>query len=956
VKLLSAHLWACCSTSSERLDRFLTMGAPPSGTITFLFTDIEGSTRLWDKQPEKMKAAMQRHHTILKNAINAQDGYIFQIVGDAFFASFQEAGHALDAAVEAQRALQKEKWDLPFPLLVRMGLHSGSVEVLTPDNPAGAYASGPTLNRTSRVVSAAHGGQVLLTQATYELVRDHKSGELSLHDLGERRLRDLIHPEHLYQLSSPGLRAEFPPIKTLDIRPNNLPYQLTGFIGRKTEITEIIHILGGARELTLTGTGGAGKTRLALQIAAELSDDFADGVWFIDLAPISDPSLVVQAIATILGIREHPQQLLADTLISDLHDQELLMILDNCEHLVDASARVTASLLRSAPGIKIIATSREALHIDGENTYHVPSLRVPDLADLPPLETLTEYEAVRLFIERAQAALSSFKATHQNAMSIAQVCTRLDGIPLAIELAAARVKLLKVEQIAARLDDCFQLLTGGNRTALPRQQTLKALIDWSWELLAEDEQKLLSRLSVFVGGCTFESIEAVCSGDGVDSARILDLLSQLVNKSLLVAEREQGQEARLRLLETIRQFAREKLKGPGDGDWVRSAHADYFLKLAEAADREHFRGSEQLTWLNRFETEHDNLRTALEWFQNSAGGIASGLRLAAVLGQFWTSRGYLREGRERLSNILSLPGVQQQTLARAEALAASAELAYRQSDYLVSKGLFEESLAICRKRGEKRDIAIALNGLGNIATDMGDYGSAPALFEQALALWREINNVQGIARALINLGWAALRPGDNTQAELHLKEALTLYQKAGDETGTAMALSGLGEVAVRRGEYQKATELLQESLKFRRELGDKWGIAVSLGSLGWVALAEHELPHATLVLGESLSIRREIGDKGGSAWCLERLAEVARERGLIDPAVRVFGAAAALRSSIGSVIDPVDQPKIDQALAAMRTQLGGADFESAWSEGQKMTLDELIQIALNPNVARGQNG
>jgi predicted ATPase/class 3 adenylate cyclase len=924
------------------------MGALPSGTITFLFTDIEGSTRLWDKQPEKMKAALGRHHAILQNAIASHDGHIFQIVGDAFFASFQEAANAVYAALDAQRALQRENWDLPSPVLVRMALHSGAVEVLTPDNPAGAYASGPTLNRTARVLSAAHGRQVLLTQATYDLLRDHRPKEVNLHDLGQRRLRDLTHPEHLYQLNSEGLKADFPPIKTLDVRPNNLPIQLTGFIGRKTEIAEIIHLLGTARELTLIGTGGAGKTRLALQIAAELSDDFEGGVWFVDLAPISDSSLVIQTIATILGIREDPQQPLTDTLISYLRDRELLLILDNCEHLVNASAKITASLLHTAPKLKIIATSREALHLEGENIYHVPSLQIPDLGNLPPLEKLTQYEAVHRFIERAQAALPSFQATHRNAISLAQVCIRLDGIPLAIELAAARVNLLQVEQIAARLDDRFQLLTGGNRTALPRQQTLKALIDWSWELLSETERSLFCRLSVFVGGCTLEAAETVGSGNGVDKSTVLDLLTQLVDKSLVVVEREGGQEARFRMLETIRQFAREKLSQAGEAARVRSAHADFFIELAAAADREHFRGSEQLTWLNRFETEHDNLRTALEWFQSMDGGIGSGLRLAAVLGQFWTLRGYLREGRERLSKILSLPGARPPTLLRAGALASAAELAYRQSDYPASTTLLEESLAICQEYGDKQGFAIALNGLGNIATDTGDYISAPSFFEKALALWREINNVQGIARALINLGWASLRPGDYPKAEVRLQEALALYQKAGDEAGTAMALSGLGEVAVRRGEYQEATQLLEASLKFRRELGDKWGIAVSLGSLGWVAMCEQDYPRANAVLGESLSIRKEIGDKGGSAWCLERLAEVAGEREFVDQAVRIFGAALALRSSIGSVIDPVDQPKIQRTLAAMRDQLGTAGYDSAWREGQKMTLDEAIRYATRP--------
>ena len=476
----------------------------PSGTVTFLFTDIEGSTQLWERQHEPMQAAFARQEAILRQAVAAEGGYTYKMVGDAFQVAFDTAPAAVRAALEAQRQLQAEPWG-QAPIRVRMALHTGVTEERGDD-----YV-GPALNRVARLLSAGCGGQVLLTQVTSELVWDELPPGASLLDLGEHRLKDLVRPEHVYQLAAPDLPSDFPPLKSLDAFPNNLPIQLTSFIGRETEMVDLKLLLtvDQARLVTLTGSGGTGKTRLALQVAADLLETFKDGVWLVELAQLADPVLIPQTVAAALGVREVPGKSIAAGLIDYLRSRHLLLILDNCEHVIEASARLAGTLLQACPNLFILATSREILGAAGEVPFRVPSLSVPDLRHLPSYEKLTQYEAVSLFLERAGQALPGFTLTAANAPAIARICSRLDGIPLAIELAAARVRLLSVEQIAARLDDSFRLLTGGARTVLPRHQTLKALIDWSYNLLSEAERTLLLRLSVFAGGWTLEAAEEI---------------------------------------------------------------------------------------------------------------------------------------------------------------------------------------------------------------------------------------------------------------------------------------------------------------------------------------------------------------------------------------------------------------------------------------------------------------
>lgn len=939
--------------------------SPPSGAVTFLFSDIEGSTQLWQKDRAGMETALARHHAILKTAISNHGGYVFQIVGDAFCAAFATPAEALLAAFAAQHALLDQAWGEVGPIRVRMALHAGTIEIQPTDYTAGEYRSGITLSRAARLLSAAHGGQVILSHVTAELVRDHLPAEVTLRDLGEHQLKDLIRPEHIFQACAPGLESNFPPLKTLDRHLHNLPIQLTGLIGRERELDEIRALVSAGRLMTLTGPGGTGKTRLALGVAAELGAKFKDGVWLVELAPLANADLVPQTVAAVLDVREQAGRPISAALIENLRPRELLLVLDNCEHLVAACAQLAEALLRACPNLHILATSQEALNIPGEMVWPVPSLSLPEYplrreATTRPADLL-QYEAIRLFAERASAASPAFSITERNAEAVAKICQQLDGMPLAIELAAARVRAFSVEQIAARLaaHERFRLLTAGSRTAPARQQTLEATLDWSYTLLSSVERTVLQRLSVFGGGWTLEAAEAVCGGDGVAAVDVLAVLPNLVDKSLVLVSAMDG-EARYRLLETIRQYAHAKLAERAEADTVRDQHLEYYLHWAESAETKLI-GSDQLAWLRRYEAERDNLQAALGWGQLAPQRAEAALRLAGACGRFWRLHGYLSEGRMHLSNVLSAAEGAATTgaaRARAAALNWAAALAYRQSDYAATRAFCEKALALWRELGSagRAGVAESLNILGQVTAEEGDYVTAPALFEESLALFREVGDPVGSGELLMQLGWAAMRAGDYEQAAPPLEEALPLLRTTGYTTLIAFALAGLAELAVRRGQYDRAVPLLEESLALRRERGEKWGLATALGSLGWVALRRGDFKHMRALLGESLTLRVEIGDRGGIAWCLEKLAEAAllwaqtQVTALAiqgyQRAATVFGAASGLRASVGSVVDPADQPEYDRHLAALRAVLGEAAFAAAWTEGRALTLDQALREAL----------
>jgi predicted ATPase/class 3 adenylate cyclase len=896
------------------------MAELPSGTVTFLLTDVEGSTALWEQAPEAMRAALARHDALFEESICQHRGVHIRPrgEGDSRFAVFSSAPDAVAAAVAIQRALTTEPWPTPRPIKVRIGVHSGEAELRDGDY------YGSAVNRCGRLRGIGHGGQVLLSEATTGLVRDDLPAGASLLDLGEHRLRDLSRPERVFQLIIAGLPVEFPTLRTLDARPNNLPTQLTSFIGREREMADVKRLLAATRLLTLTGAGGAGKTRLALQVAADVLEAYPDGVWLVELAPISDPSLVPQTIASVFGLHDERGRPLPATLADYLRPKRLLLVLDNCEHLIEACAALVDGLLRACPPLRILATSREALGIAGETAWRMPSLSLPDRNQLPSTESLTQYEAVRLFIERAVAAQRSFGVTNQNAPAVAQVCHQLDGIPLAIELAAARVKVLAVEQIAARLDDCFRLLTGGSRTALPRQQTLRAAIDWSFSLLSEAERILLRRLSVFAGGWTLEAAEAVCGdrepdissqgsadagGTPTADSRLLtpedvfDVLSHLVDKSLVLAE-EQGGEERYRLLETVRQYAQDRLREAGEAASVRNWHRDWFLELVERAEPQ-LQGPEQAVWFERLETEHDNLRAALAWSETNPGGLEDVLRLAGPMWWFWILRGHVREGRERLARILAQAPAP--TSQRAKVLQGAGYLAFAQGDYDHAQALMEESLVLSRQLGDKRGIAIALAQLGRMAHGQGEYATATTLLEDSQALFEELGSELGLPYPVACI---------------------------------------LGDVARDQGDDRRARELYEGALTRARGRGDKHAIAYVLRGLAYLLRACNDSGQAEALFKESLTQVWELKDQRCACLSIGGLARATVGQGRDARAARLFGMAEGIGQLVGTRVPPAEREAYEQDLATVRGVLSEESFAAAWAEGRAMSIEQAIAYAL----------
>ena len=677
-------------------------------------------------------------------------------------------------------------------------------------------------------------------------------------------------------------------------RDNNLPLQLTGLVGREREIAEVGRLLADARLLTLTGPGGSGKTRLALTVAGEVVEEYEDGAWVVELAPLSDPELVPQAVASVLGVREVPGSPLLKTLADHLLSKSMLLVLDNCEHLIDSSASLAEALLRRCPDLSILATSREALGLTGESSWPVPPLSLPDPRHLPAVESLPSYEAARLFIERAVAVEPGFEPNSQNAMAIAQVCYRLDGMPLAIELAAARVRVLSVEQISSRLDDRFGLLTGGGRTALPRQKTLRAAMDWGHELLPERERILFRRLSVFVSGFTLGAAESVCVWDELEREEVLDLLTSLVDKSL-VNVADQGNEVRYRLLETIRQYGGEKLRLSGEESALRRRHACFFLKLAEEAEPE-LKGAQQVEWLDRLEEDHGNLRVAIRWALEE-GEIEIALRLTASAAHLRYPRGYLNEGRNQLE--VALADGTGSHAARAKALTEVGWFALEQSDYEQAQRLLEESLIMFRELGDTYGVAHALECLVVAKTRGREYGRAAQLGEESLALYRELGHKWGIAMSLTNLGILAQERGEYERATAHHLESLELLRVLGDSLSVGYVLRLLGQSSLMQGQLERSAQFLEESQVLLSRLGDKPTLATTLCNLGETMLRQGDGARAATVYKESLALAAQVGSKATVAGCLEGLGEVALT--LVQPAraARLWGAAEALREAIG---------------------------------------------------------
>jgi predicted ATPase/DNA-binding XRE family transcriptional regulator len=673
-----------------------------------------------------------------------------------------------------------------------------------------------------------------------------------------------------------------------------LPPPLTSFVGRQAELSEIQRLLDGTRLLTLTGAGGIGKTRMALEAARRVAVDYQDGARLVELAALTDAALVLPVVANAVGVREQPGRALQEMLAVSLQRRQLLLVLDNCEHLVAACAELADALLRASPELRILATSREPLRVAGETTWRVPPLGVPVPLNRETIDETLRSDAGRLFVERAQAALPEFALTDRATHAVADVCRRLDGIPLAVELAAARVRLLDVEQLAARLDDRFRLLVGGSRTAPPRQQTLRAAVDWSYELLSDPERLLFERLAVFAGGWILEAAEAVCGGDGVQPGEVLDLLGQLVDKSLVLADRTDQGAVRYRMLETLRQYAQERLAATSVAQSTASRHAEYYLALTEQAESE-LTGAEQTMWLERLEQEHDNLRAMLSW-SLEAGDAELGLRLAAASGRFWWARGHLSEGLRWLERLLAANQCDGTALARvrAKALAAAGRLAADGGDYRRAAALLEEALAQFRELGDKRGSARLVGTLGIAAMYQGEYSRAAALLEECLALQRELGDKREIASAAAVRGIVATFQGDYTRAAALAAESLPLSQEVGDAGLIAQAALLRGLIAIDEGEYRRAAELVQESLDGFRELGEKTFIGLSLVSLASIARHQGDYGRATALSEESLTLFRELGFRWGIARTLINLGRLARQQGDTSRATAVLEEGLAL--------------------------------------------------------------
>jgi predicted ATPase len=913
-----------------------------------------------------------RHHTILQSACETNHGYVFQIIGDAFCVAFHTAKDGLAAAVEAQRRLQNESWG-ETPIKVRMGLHSGSAELHENE-----YRGYLTMAKVQRVMSVAYGGQILLSNASAELMHNELPGEIALHDMKEHRLKGLFEPEHLWQIVAPDLQREFPPLLSLKEIPNNLPVQLTSFIGREKEVEQVKKRLGQYRLVTLTGSGGVGKTRLLIQVASDQLPDYPAGVWLVELAPIRDPELVPQSVCTALDITQKGNTSPLKTLIDYFRGKTILLALDNCEHLIDACAQLSESLLHACPSLQIIASSRESLGIEGENAFRVPSLSLADPTS--GLQTIEQSEAVKLFVERASTILPGFALTKVNAPIIAQICRRLDGIALAIELAASRVKLLQVEQIASRLDDTFHLLTGGSRTALPRQQTLRSTIDWSYNLLSSEEQLMLGNLSVFVGGWTLEGAEAVSR-----NLNVLDLLTHLVDKSLVAVDRERGNEIRYYLLETIRQYAREKLVESGQAEKIRARHLDYYVKFAEEAEPK-FLGPEQLQYLSLIELEYDNIRTALE-YSNLSGNVELGLQMAWSLMMYWSGRGDWKEVKEFLSKLLAQPQALEKNTLRIKGLIVAGLMATLLNDigtarswldegieiarglgpeskylYATSLGLLgysimghdlssaqsycEEALAVAREIQDLGIIANILDYLGNIYAAQSNYSAAQAASTESMTCFLAMKNRWLSSRPLGNLGTISFQQGDYASACSYWEEALAVYREIRDKANTAYMLGVLANVSHIQGDLRHSAELYEESLIIWRVIGDEFSISQILANLGFVVLKQGKLERAATLFAEGLELNKRIENQTQISICLIGYATMFMARQRPELAAQYLGMAERVTSEIQKVSGSYIHYKTGKLFETVCATMGDEAYTAAYEAGKQMSLDEAVAFAL----------
>ena len=907
-----------------------------TGIVTLLFTDIEGSTEKWEQEPERMADALARHDVLLRTAVEANRGRVIKTTGDGIYAAFADAANCVEAAIAIQQSIADPAATAGMLLPVRCGLHAG------PAHERDNEFFGGTINRAARIMGLAYGGQVLASQAVVDLVAGRLPAASSLRDLGAVRLKGIASSEHAYQVVHPSLRQAFPALRSLEATPNNLPKHLTSFIGREREIEGAEELLARARLLTLLGIGGLGKTRLSLQIAGDVLDSYRDGAWFVDLAPIRDPSIVAGEAAKVLRVREEPGRPLIETLCAHLKPRNLLLILDNCEHLIKPSAELVHAILGAAPEVRVIATSREALRVPGEQSFTVTPLPVPNRSD--GIEALSRSPAVRLFVERAQLHKPTFALNEQDAPAVAELVARLEGIPLALELAAARVRSLTVADINVRLKDRYKLLTGGGRVLLERQQTLRALVDWSYDLLQEHEQVLLARLAVFANGFERASAEEVCGTDPLTPENVLDLLTSLVEKSLVLTE-ERKDGMRYRLLETIRDYAIEKLTQRNEFAATAALHCNHYFVMAKAGSRG-LQGREQAQWVQRIESELDNLRAAIALALEGGVDPIIAVKLEVAMQGFRTLRGYSTEGRKNLRASLALPAVEASDVAQGHALYVGAALATNQSDYAEARGMLERSLALRRRLGNSFDIAATLSTLSWARLHEGDAAQARVCEEEALALFRKLGDRKGEAIGLQHLGEIDHGLGDHESARRHCEESLAIARTIMHAELEGECERMLGEIALEGGDLLTARARFTRSLKVCSGAGDKRGEATALWFLGKTDVVEGNTDSARIRLSGALRVFHAFEMRAELLECLEDHATLARSVGSVEEAVHHYATATIARERLGLVRPPRTERRLQAEFAAMRESLGGAAFEAAWAEGERCEVEGAIRRTL----------
>jgi predicted ATPase/class 3 adenylate cyclase/DNA-binding CsgD family transcriptional regulator len=910
--------------------------------VTFLFTDIEGGVRLWEADRDAMATASARHDRMVHSQIEASGGHVFKTVGEAHRAMFADPVAALSSAVAIQRAAGDEPWASSLPIRVCMALHSGTCAERDGD-----YV-GPVVNRTARLLDIGHGGQVLVTAATYALLADRLPGGIGLRDLGEQRLKDLGRAERVFQVTASGLADGFGVLHSLDdpaLR-HNLPSQATSFVGRTVELAGLRALVsGGSRLVTIAGPGGIGKSRLALQVAADVLDGTGDGVWLVELAPVADPALVTRTAAAALGVSEAPGRSMLPTLIDAIGDRDLLVILDNAEQVLGAVAELADAVIRSCPRVCLLVTSREPLGIGGEHVFRVPGLAVPP-ADLAAPDRLAAFESVQLFAEHAALRRRGFVVDDASAAAVAAICVRLDGMPLALELAAARLGSLSVSEINARLDQRFRLLTTGNRTALPRHQTLRALIDWSYDLLSSQEQIVFGRFSVFAGSWTLDAAEAVARGGDVAEWQVLDLLAALVGKSLVQAEVLDGS-TRYRLLETIRHYAagRLALRASPDLQDARVAHRDHYLALVETGAAL-LRGPDEHRWLDSIQADFDNIRAALAFSIAEPGSAEPGLRLAAGLRAFVFARGHSGEVIEALGALLGRPDARQPTRYLARALVTNCKLLTHFDRRPDIPSMAEEAITIARGLTDDDLAADALGALNWFRFLQGDLPTALARADEAVALARAAGSYIRLVVALGHRAVFKAETGDLDASLADYHEVLSLSRAAGDNSTLAVTLINLGVDQITAGEFPAALAYLQDALRLADAHGYQHLSAAAEMNLGFAYLMNSDAASARRLLVGVLDRARVTSEVTWVHNAFFGLALAAGADAAPAVAATLHGAADRQYEQAGQAFEARELKMRADGHARLRDALGEAAFDAAYARGRTLSQADAIALAV----------